>query len=130
MQRQRGADRMVSVRRLLAAEHPPLHGFAADLVAEHFDDPAYVVQVGLRCFGTSRRLVWLYFRVDREGQIRVDQRGIDASVFRKFQYGLVAARRYEDEQTGDIYRYSFHLLLLPYFPNRYTRLMPTFVRPQ
>ena len=121
---------MVSVRRLFAAEHIPLHGLAGNLVAEYLDDPAHIIQVGLRRFGAFCRHVGLYFRVDRKGQVHVDQRGIDASVFRKFQYGLITARQYKDEQMGDIYCYSFHLLLLPYFPNRYTRLIPTFVRPQ
>ena len=65
MHRQRGADRMMSVRRLLATEHLLLYGFAADLVAEHLDDPAHVVRVGFRRFGTPRRLVGFYFRVDR-----------------------------------------------------------------
>lgn len=90
-------DRVVSVRRRLAAEHTPFREFAADLVAEYLDDPANVIRVNNLPFGASCLLVRFYFRVYRKRQIRIDQRGIDAFVFRKFQYGLVSARQYENE---------------------------------
>lgn len=73
-------DRVVSVRRRLAAEHTPFREFAADLVAEYLDDPANVIRVNNLPFGASCLLVRFYFRVYRKRQIRIDQRGIDAFV--------------------------------------------------
>ena len=102
MQCQRSTDCMMSVHRLLAAEHSLLHQVTADFVAKHLNDPTHVVQIGFRHFGAFRRLVGLYFRVDRQSQVHIDQRGINTSVFRKFQYGFVAARHRQDGQTHGI----------------------------
>ena len=102
MEGDRGLYGMFAVRGLVAAQNAAFDGSAVYLVAEHFDDPTYMVGFIRACGLGARERIKFDRGIDLKREIHPHERRIGAFAFGKLQHGFIAARYRQDEQAHGV----------------------------
>ena len=102
MKRNGGLYGMLAVRGLVATQNAAFDGSAVYFVAEHFDDPTYMVGFIRACGLGARGRIKFDRGIDLKREIHPYERRIGAFAFGKLQHGFIAARHRQDEQAHGV----------------------------